>query len=151
MKLSISRPRESLWVWMFWFLGLWLLFEASTFFAVGWVLMLGLQQLAAPYAAFAAPAVVFGPLVYRVNRRTADPPKRRARGMAVACVVLVLLEAGAMCYSSVKLGLVSGGESLATAIVLWLFGGPIVYFAAYRTSLARLSPRDAGGSAGGGS
>jgi hypothetical protein len=147
MRLPISRSRESLWVWMLWLLSLWLVLEASTFFAVGWVLRLGLRQLAAPYVAFAVPPVVVGPLIYRANRRTGDPPKRRARDMAVAAVVLVMLSIMALYYSGVKLGLMSESLGVTSAIVMSLFGGPIVYFAAYSTSLARLSSRDAGSSA----
>jgi hypothetical protein len=79
MKLSLSRARESCLVWMFWFLGAWLALETGPLFAGVWIFNIPLRRLVGPYIALAIAPAVVGPFIYGINRRRADPPKRRAR------------------------------------------------------------------------
>lgn len=143
MKLSLSRARESCLVWMFWFLGAWLVFEAGPLFLCIWLFNIPVHRLVGPYIALAVAPAAVGPFFYRINRRRADPPKRRARNMGIASTVFIELGITALFYSAVKLGLVSANFAIINTIVVWLFSGPIVYFGAYRTALAKsvLSPR----------
>jgi len=143
MRLSLSRANESCFVWMFWFLGAWLVLEAGAFFLGIGVFGIPLHRLVGPYIALAVAPAVVGPFIYRINRRRGDPPKRRARNMGIASTAFIELAVTALFYSGVKLGLVSVGLAVTSAIIVWLFGGPFMYFVGYRTALAKiaLSPR----------
>jgi hypothetical protein len=143
MNLSLSKAGESCFVWMFWFMGAWLVLETGALFAGVWVFREPAHRLVGPYIALAVAPAVVGPFFYRINRRRADPPKRRARNMGIASTAFIELAMTALCYSAVKLGLVSANFAVTVIIVVWLFSGPIVYFGAYRTALAKiaLSPR----------
>ena len=143
MKLSLSRSRESCFVWMFWFLGAWLVLEAGALFWGIWFFRIPLHRLVGPYIALAVAPAVVGPFFYRINRRRADPPKRRARNMGIASTAFIELGVTALSYSAVTLGLVSANFAITVTIVVWLFSGPLGYFVAYRTALAKiaLSPR----------
>jgi hypothetical protein len=147
MKLLLSAARASCFVWMLWFLGTWLLLEAGLLFSIIWLSNIPSYQLVGPYIALAVAPAAAGPLIYRVNRRRTDPPKRRAREMGIAAMVLIELTVTALSYSSVKLGLLSVSFAVTNTAFLWLFSGPIVYFGAYRAALAKAArlPRDADG------
>jgi hypothetical protein len=143
MKLSLSRSRESCFVWMFWFLGAWLVLEAGPLLLGVWLFNIPVHRLVGPYIALAVAPVAVGPFIYRINRRRADPPKRRARNMGIVSTVFIELAVTALFYSGVKLGLISVGLAVTSAIIVWLLGGPFMYFVGYRTALAKiaLSPR----------
>jgi len=137
MNLSLSNARKSCLVWMFWFFGAWLVLETGSLFVAVWLFNIPAHQLVAPYIALAVPPAVIGPFIYRINRRPVDYSKRRAHNMATASTVFYELWQAALFYSSVKLGLLSVNDAISTAIVMCLFGGPIVYFGAYHTALAK--------------
>jgi hypothetical protein len=143
MKLSLSKSRESCFVWMFWFLGAWLVLEAGALLLGIWLFRIPVNRLVGPYIALAVAPAVVGPFFYRINRRRADPPKRRARNMGIASTAFIELGVTALSYSAVTLGLVSANFAITVTIVVWLFSGPLGYFVAYRTALAKieLSPR----------
>lgn len=143
MKLSLSRSRESCFVWMFWFLGAWLVLEAGALFLGMWLFRIAVHRLLGPYIALAVAPAVVGPFFYRINRRHADPPKRRARDMGIASTAFIELGVTALSYSAVTLGLVAANFAITVTIVVWLFSGPLGYLVAYRTALAKiaLSPR----------
>ena len=144
MKLSLSAARASCFVWMLWFLGTWLLLEAGLLFLVIWLTNIPAYRLVGPYIALAVAPAAAGPLIYSVNRRRTDPPKRRAREMGIAATVFVELTVTALSYSSAKLGLISVSFAAINTAFLWLFSGPIVYFAAYRAALAKAAPSPRG-------
>lgn len=137
MNLSLSKARESCFVWMFWYLGGWLVLEAGPFFFGASILHIPAHRLVAPYIALAVPPAAVGPFFYRINRRCADPPKRRARSMAIAATMFSVLFIAALCYSAVDLGLASANLAIATGIVMLLFCVTLGYFVAYRTALAK--------------
>lgn len=143
MNFSLSRSRESCFVWMFWFLGAWLVLETGAFLLCSWVFQISVHRLVGPYIALALAPAVVGPFFYRINRRRAEPPKRRARNMGIASTAFIEIALTALSYSVVTLGAVSANFAITVTIVVWLFSGPIVYFGAYRTALAKiaLSPR----------
>jgi hypothetical protein len=145
VKLSLSRSRESCFVWMFWFLSTWLVLEAGPLFLGIWLFHIPVHRLVGPYIALAVAPAVVGPFFYRINRRRADPPKRRARNMSIASTVFIELGVTALSYSGVKLGLVSVELAVTSAIVVWFFGAPLMYFVGYRAALAKaaFSPKDA--------
>jgi hypothetical protein len=137
VKLSLSRSRESCFVWMFWFLSTWLVLEAGPLFLGIWLFHIPVHRLVGPYIALAVAPAVVGPFFYRINRRRADPPKRRARNMSIASTVFIELGVTALSYSAVTLGLVSANFAITVTIVAWLLSGPLGYFVAYRTALAK--------------
>ncbi len=137
MKLSLSRARESCLVWMCWFLGTWLVLETGPLFLGIRFFNIPAHQLVGPYVALAAAPAVVGPFIYRINRRHTDPPKHRAHDMGIASAALIEFALTALCYSAVKLGLLSVNSGILNAIALWLLSGPVVYYAAYRTALAK--------------
>jgi hypothetical protein len=138
MNLSLSKASESCFVWMFWFLSTWLVLEAGALFLAMLLFQIPLHRLVGPYIAFAVAPAAVGPFFYRINRRRADPPKRRARNMGIASTAFIELATTALSYSAVKLGLVPAQFAITTTIVVWLFSGPICYFVAYRTALAKI-------------
>jgi hypothetical protein len=137
MRLSLSRARESCLVWMFWFLGAWLALEAGPLFLCVWFFDIPAHRLVGPYIALAVAPAAVGPFIYRINRRRADPPKRRARDMGIASTALIELAITALCYSALKLGLVSMNFAVVSTVIVWSLSGPIVYLGAYRTALAK--------------
>ncbi|HEV2287373.1 MAG TPA: hypothetical protein VGR81_00305 [Candidatus Acidoferrales bacterium] len=138
MKLSLSRANESCFVWMFWYLGTWLLLETGSLFLGLWLFKISVHRLVGPYIALAVAPIVVGPFFDRINRRREDPPKRRARNMAIASTAFIELAVTALSYSAVKMGLVSANFAITITIVVWLFSGPLGYFVAYRTALAKI-------------
>jgi hypothetical protein len=139
MKLSLSAARAGCFVWMVWFLGTWLVLEAGILSLVGWLADIPFYRLVSPYIALAIAPAAAGPLIYRVNRQRTAPPKRRAREMGIAAIVFIELTITALCYSSVEIGLLSVSFAVGLAALMWLLSGPIVYFGAYRTALAKIA------------
>lgn len=140
MQLSLSRARESCFVWMIWFLGTWLVLEAGPLCLGIWLFHIPVNRLVGPYIALAIAPAAVGPFIYRINRRAA-PPKRRARDMGIASAVFIELAVTALFYSGVTLGLVSAELAITSAITVWLLGGPFMYFVGYRTALAKAADR----------
>jgi len=119
--------------------------ETGPLFLGIWVFNIPLHRLVGPYVALAVAPAVVGPFFCRINRRRADPPKRRARKMGLASTVFIELVITALSYSAVKLGLVPANFAILNAIIVWLFSGPLGCCVAYRTVLAKAAflPKDA--------
>lgn len=139
MNLSLSKANESCFVWMLWFLSPWLVVETGALCLGIWLFHIPVHRLVGPYIALALAPAVVGPFFYRINRRRTDPPKRRARNMGIASTAFIELTVTALSYSAVRLGLVSANFAITVTIVVWLFSGPLGYFVAYRTALAKIA------------
>jgi hypothetical protein len=138
MNLSPSKASEShVVVWVAWFLAPWMAVETGALFLGVSLFHIPVHRLIGPYVALAVAPAVAGPLFYRINRRRADPPKRRARSMAIAATMFSVLFIAALCYSAVDLGLASANLAIATGIVMLLFCMTLGYFVAYRAALAK--------------
>jgi hypothetical protein len=74
MKLSISRSQDSIWVWLFWGLGIYLVLELGPFLLLGVALKKTAAELLSPYLACAMPGVIFMPLVWRLWQREKQGP-----------------------------------------------------------------------------
>lgn len=146
MRFSISRSRESIWVWLFWGLGIWLVLELGPFFIAGRVLKKNAGELAGPYLAFAVPWAIMTPLIWWLRKweeRDASP-KRLARGWGLSMALFSVTVMGALFYSGVELRLMNRADAMGGFIVGVLLSVPISYFVLYQRALTRISSRTTG-------
>jgi hypothetical protein len=145
MRLSISRSRESIWVWLFWGLGIYLALEAGPFLIAGLVLKKTVGEMAGPYLAFAVPAAIIMPLIWYLKKweEQGVTPKRLARGWGLSMVIFVVAMGVAVFYSGVKLHLMGRWDAVVSFIVSTLWGGLIVYFTLCHMVSRRLSSKTA--------
>ncbi len=143
MRLSISRSRESIWVWLFWGLGTYLVLESGPFFIVGSVLKKTAGEMAGPYLAFALPAVIVMPLIWWLRKweEGGASPKRLAHGWGLSMALWVLALAVAVFYSGAKFRLMTPSDAGISFVTSALFSGLILYFVGYHRALARLSSK----------
>lgn len=143
MKLSISRSRESIWVWLFWGLGIYLALELGPFIMAAQALNKTAGELAGPYLAFAAPAVIVMPLVWWLKKREEHgaSPKRLARAWGLITALFIVAVTVALFYSGVELRLMDASRAFGGFVAAALWGAFIVYFSAYRTALRQISAR----------
>jgi hypothetical protein len=146
MKLSISRSRDNIWVWLLWSLGTYLVLELGPFLLLGVALKKTGVELLCPYLAFAMPGVILMPLVWRLWQREKQgpPPKQLAREWGVSVAVFGLAVVGAVFYSGVRLGLMDPSDAIGGLAVSVLLSVPILYFTLYHMTLTRISSRAAG-------
>jgi hypothetical protein len=146
MRLSISRSRESLWVWLFWGLGTYLALELGPFLLLGVALQKTVAELLYPYLAFAMPGVIFMPLVWRLWQREKQrpSPKQLAREWGVSMALFGLAVVGAVIYSGVRLGLMDPSDAIGGLVVSVLLSVPTSYFTLYHMTLTRISSRSNG-------
>ncbi|MGA3082661.1 MAG: hypothetical protein ABSD44_15025 [Terracidiphilus sp.] len=145
MKLSISRSRESIWVWLFWGLGTYFVLEIGPFLVLGFALKKTAAELAGPYLACAMPGAIMMPLVWWLRRweDQGAPPKRVARGWGMCMALFSLAMVVAVTYSGVKLGFMDPKDALGGLVVSVLLSVPIGYFTLYNMAITRIPSRAA--------
>jgi hypothetical protein len=146
MKLSISGSRESIWVWLFWALGIYLALEAGPFLIARWVLRKAPGELAGPYLAFAVPAIIIMPLVWWLRKWESKgaSPKRVARGWGLSVAIFGVAGIAALSYSGVALRLMDRVDAEVNFVVMVLLSVPILYFGIYHRALRFISSRALG-------
>ena len=146
MRLSISRSQDSIWVWLLWGLGTYLLLELGPFFLFGVALKKTATQHLCPYIACAMPGVIFMPFVWRLWQREKQdtPAKQLAREWGVSAALFVLIAVCAVIYSGVRLGLMNPSDAIGGLIVSVLLSVPLLYFTLYHMTLTRISSKAAG-------
>jgi hypothetical protein len=145
MNLSISEFGKNIWAWMCWGLGTYFALEAGPFLIAGRVLKRPAHELAGPYLAFAAPAVIIMPLIWRLRKweEQGASPKRVARGWGWTMVLFGIAIAFAVFYSGINLHLIEPRDAVISFVVMVLLSAPIFYFGMYRMALTRISSRRA--------
>ena len=143
MKLSISRSQESIWIWLFWGLGTYLLLELGPFFIAEFVFKKTAGELLGPYVAFAFPCVIFLPLVWWLRKweKQGISPKRLARGWGLSMMLFCVAVIVAVFYSGISLHLINLSDAVGGFIVSMLLGLPISYFVSYYMVLSFISTR----------
>ncbi len=143
MKLSISRSRESVWVWLFWGLGIYLAFELGACRIAAQVLNKTADQLVGPYLAFAVPWAILAPLIWWLRKREEQgaSPRWLARGWGLATVLFGVTAVIAVFYSGTVLHLMESADILGGLIVTLLLSIPILYFGMYHKALKSISAR----------
>jgi len=146
MRISISRSWESLWVWLFWGLGIYLALELGPFFIAKQALSKTAGELAGPYLACAIPGVIFMPLVWwlRKWRERGMDPKRLARRWGVSTALFCVAVVVAVSYSGVKLGLMDPTDALGGLVVSISLSVPVLYFTLHYMVLKHFSTGAAG-------
>jgi hypothetical protein len=146
MKLSISRSRESIWVWLFWGLGIYLVLELAACRIAAQVLNKTAGELAGPYLAFAVPWAILAPLIWWLRKREERgiSPKRLARGWGLGMAVFGVAVAVAVFYSGMALRLMDPTDVAGGFIATVLLSVPILYFGMYYTALRSISARAVG-------
>ena len=143
MKLSISRSRESIWVWLFWGLGIYLVLELAACRIAAQVLNKTADELAGPYLAFAVPWAILAPLIWWLRKweEQGVSPKRLARGWGLSMALFGVAVAVAVFYSGSVLRLMDPTDVAGGFIATVLLSVPIFYFVGSRLMLTRLSAR----------
>ncbi len=146
MKLSISRSRESIWVWLFWGLGTYLVLEFGPFLLLEVALKKTAAELVCPYLACAMPGVIFMPLVWWLRQREkhGPSPKRLAREWGASAALFGVAVVGAVIYCGVRLGLMDQSDAIGGLVVSVSLSVPTFYFTLYHMALSRISSRAAG-------
>jgi hypothetical protein len=143
MKLSISRSRESIWVWLFWSLGIYLALELAASRIAAQVLNKTADELAGPYLAFAVPWAILAPLIWWLRKWEEQDasPKRLARGWGLSMALFGVAVAVAVFYSGMVLRLMDPTDVVGGFIATVLLSVPILYFVGSHLMLTRLSAR----------
>jgi hypothetical protein len=146
MRLSISRSRESIWVWLFWGLGIYLALELGACRIAAQVLNKTADELAGPYLAFAVPWAILAPLIWwlRKQEEQGASPKRLARGWGLGMAVFGVAVSVAVFYSGMTLRLMDPTDIVGGFIATVLLSVPILYFGMYYTALRSISARAVG-------
>ena len=140
MTSSTSRSSASIWLWMFWALGTYLALELGLFVVVSLALHTTEEKLVGSYLAFAAPAVIFLPLVWWLRKweERGVPPKRLALEWGLCGAIFFSGIAAALLYSGVELHLLNPRDVAGLAIIV-LVGVFAASFSLYSTVLRRIS------------
>lgn len=146
MKLSMSKSRENVWVWLFWGFGIYFLLELGPFVIAARVLNRSARELVGPYLAFAVPWAIFAPLIWWLRKweEQGTTPKRLAHGWAVGMVFFGVAAAIAVFYSGNALRLMDPTHAIGDFIAVVLFMVPILYFTMHRLALTRICARATG-------
>jgi hypothetical protein len=143
MRLSISRSRESIWIWLFWGLGIYLALELGPCLIAARGLNKTADELVGPYLAFAVPWAILAPLIWWLRKREelGASPKRLARGwgLSMACFGVAVIVA--VFYSGSVLRLMDPKDVVGGFITTVLLSIPILYFGMYYTALRSISAR----------
>jgi hypothetical protein len=145
MRLSISRSRESIWVWLLWGSGIYLLLELGPFLIAARVLKKSAGELAGPYLAFAVPWAIMAPLIWWLRKceEQGVSPKRLAHGWGLSMALFGVAGVAAVFYSGVELRLMDPRDAVISFVVMVLLSAPIFYFGMYHRALPRISARSA--------
>jgi hypothetical protein len=146
MRLSISRSRESIWIWLFWGLGIYLALELGPCLIVARVLNVAAGELVGPYLAFAVPWAILAPLIWllRKGEEQGASPKRLAHGWGLGMAIFGVAAAVAVFYSGIALRLVDVTNAISGLFAAVLLSAPIFYFGMYHMAFKRISSRAAG-------
>jgi hypothetical protein len=146
MNLSMSSARESIWVWLFWSLGILLALELGACRIAAQVLNKTAGELAGPYLAFAVPWAIFAPLIWWLRKweERGASPKRLARGWGLGMALFDIAVDVAVFYSGMVLHLMDPTLVVGAFITTVLMSAPTSYFVVYHLVLARISSRVAG-------
>jgi hypothetical protein len=145
MRLSISRSRESIWIWLFWGIGIYLALELGPCLIAARVLNMTVGELAGPYLAFAVPWAILAPLIWwlRKGEEQGASPKRLARGWGLSMVLFGAAVTFAVFYSGIKLGFVDINDAVIDFVLTVLVSAPIFYFVMHHMAMTRTSVRAA--------
>jgi hypothetical protein len=145
MRLAISRSRESVWVWLFWGLGIYLLLEFGSFLLAAMLLKKTIGELVIPYIAFAIPWVIFAPIIWWLRKweEQGASPTRLARLWALGVAVFGTTIYLAAFYSARMLDFMSGTDALIDCVVVVLLTIPVLTFVLYQRAIRVLSARTA--------
>jgi hypothetical protein len=145
MRLSISRSRESVWVWLFWGLGIYLTLELGSFLIAALLLRKTATELAGPYLALAVPWMVFAPMIWWLRKweEQRASPMRLARLWGLAMAFFGGAITAAVVYSGVVLSFITPTDALIISLLIVLFSVPILYFVMYHQALRLISARAA--------
>jgi hypothetical protein len=141
MRISISRSSESLWIWLFWCIGIYLMLELVPFLVLGLALKKSANVLVGPYLALAVPCAIIAPLIWwlwKWKERGVDP-KRLARGWGASMALFGVAMVLAVSWSGVKLGLMDPKDALGGLILSIILSVPIGYFTLYYMIITRMS------------
>jgi hypothetical protein len=144
MLPPISRSRESLWVWIFWALVIYLALELSVFFIAALVLNKTVTELTGPYLAIAIPWMVFAPIIWwlrKFEERVSSTRLARLWGLSMA--LFGGAEIVAIVYSGVALRFMTLNYELIAPILVLLPSLPILYFVMYHQALKHIGAREA--------
>jgi len=146
MRLSISRSRESIWIWLFWGLGIYLALELGPCLIAARVLNKTAGELVGPYLAFAVPWAILAPLIWWLRKweEQGASPKRLARGWGLSMALFGVVVAVAVFYSGIVLRLIDPTDAVGGFIAAVLLSVPISNFGMYYRALPRISARSAG-------
>lgn len=146
MRLSISRSRESIWIWLFWGIGIYLVLELGPCLIAARVLNMTAGELAGPYLAFAVSWAILAPLIWwlRKGEEQGSSPRRLARGWGLGMALFGVAAVVAVFYSGIALRLVDPTDAVGGLIAGVLLSVPIFYFGMYHMALKRISLRAAG-------
>lgn len=150
MRLSISASRESIWVWLFWGLGLYLVLEVGPVQIIGWVFKKTSGELVGLYLAFSVPWAIMAPLIWWLRKweEQGASPKRLARGWGLSMALFGVAGIVATYYSGIELRLMDPKDAVGGFVATVLLSVPLFYFVMYRMALTRLSSRADGKSGG---
>jgi hypothetical protein len=143
MKLSPSRARESIWVWLLWSLGIHLALELGAFRLAAQVLNKTAGELAGPYFAFAVPWAIFAPLTWWLWKwdEQGVPPKRLARRWGLNMTLFGVAVLVATFYSGKVLHLMDPAYVVGAFITTTVLAVPIFYFGTYYRMLEMIAAR----------
>jgi len=141
--ISSAKARESIWAWLIWGLGFWLVLELGPFFIAGSVLKKTAGELTGPYLAFAVPWAIMAPLIWWLRKweEQGASPKRLARGWGLSVTFFSIAVMVALFYSGVELGLMDRIDAEISFVVVVLLSAPILYFGMYHRALKFTSVR----------
>jgi hypothetical protein len=146
MRFSISRSRESIRIWLFWSLGIYLVLESGPFLLATWILRKTARDLAGPYLAFAVPWAILAPLIWWLRRWEDEgaSPKRVARGWGLGMALFGFAIGLAVFYSGVELRLMNTVDAVVSLVATTALSAPIFYFGMYHRALTVISSRTSG-------
>lgn len=143
MRISTSRSRESLFVWLFWTVGLYLVLELGPFLMAARALDKPAIELAGPYLAFAIPWAILAPLIWwlRKNEERDVEPKRLAQCWGASVAFFGVAIAIAVYYSGVELDLMNKMDAIGGLVVSVVLIAPILYFTLHYMALSHFSSK----------
>ena len=145
MRHSISKSRESIWVWLMWSLLFYLVLEVGPFLITASALKKTAGELVGPYLAFAIPWVIMAPLIWWLRKweEQGASPKRLARGWGLSMALFGVTGIAATYYSGTELHLMDPKDAVGGFVFTLLLSVPTFYFGMYHMALRRISARAA--------
>ncbi len=145
MRLSYSRSRESIWVWLFWGLSIYLALEVVSFSIIGLALDKSPRDLVGPFVAFALPWTFMAPQIWWLRKweEAGLPPARLALRWGFSMALFGEGCIAATYYSGVRFRLMEPKDAVVNLVVAVLFSSPIFFFGMWRSALRTLTEREA--------